>query len=89
MAETDRMACMGKSRQDHRTDADVGFSHRYCTTHRKPSAFACRTGRVWGDDGRGALREKPELMSLDNHNKPDKDDSFMGVVHALKDLSFE
>ena len=31
----------------------------------------------------GSLREKPELMSLDNHNKPDKDDSFMGVVHAL------
>ena len=41
------------------------------------------------DDGMGSLREKPELMSLDNHNKPDKDDSFTGVVHALKDLSFE
>ena len=23
---------------------------------------------VWGDDSRGALREKPELMSLANHN---------------------
>ena len=36
------------------------------------------------DDGMGSLREKPELMSLDNHNKPDKDDSFTGVVHTVR-----
>ena len=65
------------SRREHGIEAAVAFSHQLPTTRREPSVFA-------RDTGTESLREKPELMSLDSHNKPDKDDTFMGVVHALR-----